>query len=335
MRSSAVLRKAFSLFLLGISSHAAPNLDFPVYVTASPNPNDYTLFANSGWDGNWYVGFNNCWIKKLPPIPPGDYARAYLGVRLGRMKTTGPVGRPPEFPSIPGSFQMAISSVAAWSAALGVNVAEGEEIPLDGSNEYAIEGTGESQWFWGEVPVEHINRKGDNYLVVWSPTPSYVQVSSAPVIAAAPGGKSADAWICKNSAGAPPAQLEKDPGTAIGYFQPALGLKLIPQGRPHPVEVHLVSWRPGTKENPKPVVTANVVGESVEKAWIEYKGTGPNWVRTGRPLWKAPYIFTFDPRPLPRGRVQLRVAAQNVWGEMGTSDGFGIEVGDVHKTGVK
>src|SRR5438552_1865059 len=77
--------------LLAILPFAMPLVaqtsDYPVFVAQIPNPNDYVLFANSGWDGNWYVGYNNGWVKKLPAVPNGNYARAYLGAKLGRMKT--------------------------------------------------------------------------------------------------------------------------------------------------------------------------------------------------------------------------------------------------------
>ena len=67
----------FLTFCIPQLNAAAP--DNPVIVEQVPNPNDYSLFANGGWDGNWYVGYNNGWIKKLPPIPTGRYAHAYLG----------------------------------------------------------------------------------------------------------------------------------------------------------------------------------------------------------------------------------------------------------------
>src|SRR5689334_20205299 len=84
--------------------------DYPVFVAQIPNPNDYTLFANSGWDGNWYVGYNNGWIKKLPPVPNGQYAHAYIGAKMGRMKILSPAGKPLEFNPVPGEIWMAIAS---------------------------------------------------------------------------------------------------------------------------------------------------------------------------------------------------------------------------------
>ena len=112
-----VLVSSFALFALRCSLPLlAASPDYPVFVAQIPNPNDYSVFANGGWDGNWYVGFNNGWIKKLPPVPKGNYARAYLGAKLGRMKSLPPTGKPPEFNPIPGEIWIGVSSTSSWSA---------------------------------------------------------------------------------------------------------------------------------------------------------------------------------------------------------------------------
>lgn len=59
---------------------------YPVIIAEVENLNDFALFATSGWDGNWYVGYNHVWVTKLPEAPEGDYAKAYLGAKLGRAK---------------------------------------------------------------------------------------------------------------------------------------------------------------------------------------------------------------------------------------------------------
>jgi hypothetical protein len=57
-----------------------------VIIAEVDNLNDFGLFATSGWDGNWYVGYNHAWATKLPAPPRGDYVKAYLGAKLGRAK---------------------------------------------------------------------------------------------------------------------------------------------------------------------------------------------------------------------------------------------------------
>ena len=69
------------------------------------------------------------------------------------MKTLPPVGRPPEFNPVPGDIWIAVSSTPSWKAAQRFKLTTTEDIPLDGSSEYAVENVGESQWFWAEVPL--------------------------------------------------------------------------------------------------------------------------------------------------------------------------------------
>src|ERR1019366_1859363 len=115
----------------------------------------------------------------------GTYVRAYVGVKLGRMKTLPPVGRPPEFSPIPGEIWIALSSTPSWTAKERMRLIATDDIPLDGNSEYATDHVGESQWFWTEVPLESIHVDGDNFVALWSPTPALLSISSSPVLAGA------------------------------------------------------------------------------------------------------------------------------------------------------
>src|SRR5206468_2135465 len=89
----------------------------PLFIADLPNPNDFGLFANGGWDGNWYIGYHTCWVQKLT-VPDGSYKRAFIGVKLGRMKNYQPPGKAPwEKKSDEGEIYMAISGTASWSRA--------------------------------------------------------------------------------------------------------------------------------------------------------------------------------------------------------------------------
>jgi hypothetical protein len=314
---------------------AAP--DAPAFVAQIPNPNDYSLFANAGWDGNWYVGYNNGWVKKLPPLPPGHYAHAYIGAKLGRMKTLPPVGRPPEFKPIPGEIWVSLAATSTWATSQRWKLTTTEDIPLDGSPEYAMENVGESEWFWTEIPIEALNFPGDNFMALWSTTPELVSVSSAPVLAAAWGGKDLNSWIIKNIKGEPPSNPAVSVASGISYFQPAMAIKLVPEGNPHPMHVRILDWQNGKPDHLKPVVTGSVEGESVERVWVEYKAsvrTGdvvrPQWTQVGRSLWKPPYAFSLDQGRLPQGKILLRLSATNIWEENAHSDPFEIEVSPIH-----
>jgi hypothetical protein len=304
---------------------------YPVFVAARTNPNDYSAFATSGWDGNWYVGSNTAWVKKISAIPAGRYKKAYIGAKLGRAKLLPPEGRPPLFKAIPGSIFVAIASTPAWSANNKYLLTTTHDIPSEGSPEYPLEITGESQWFWTQVPIADVNLQGDNYAAIWSDTPGFTSVSSAPVIAAAVGGTDTGTWIINSLKGELPEKPVNPPGTAITFFQPAIAMKLIPAEAPTTApKIRLISWTPGTTAVPRPVITASIEGDSIERAWVEYvpahsKVSAP-WEPVGRPLWKAPFIFSVAQEELPPGPVRLRIAAVNVWEVTGISDSFSIEV---------
>ena len=310
----------------------AANSDFPVYLTQLPNLNDYSLFANGGWDGNWYVGYDTCWIKKVPRIPPGHYARAFIGARVGRMKTMSGGPKPWDKKALPGSLYMAISSTTGWTAAQVHPLAETRDIPTEGDAENALETIGESRWFWVEIPLSQINLSGDNFLALGMSTPGFVSVSSGPVLAAGWGGKDINTWLVKGLHGAPPVPGAKADISGLSYFQPALALKLIPEGPPHPLEVTVLGWTPGSPDHLKPVVTARVKGDSVERVWLEYSPVGKQtWTRIGRFQWSSPFIFSIEQAELPHGRVHLRAAAANLWEETYASAPFTVEVSAIPK----
>ena len=58
----------------------------PSYRSQAGDMSRYYLYADGGFHADWYVGFNNCWIIKLPPIDTAGYARSFIGARLGRAK---------------------------------------------------------------------------------------------------------------------------------------------------------------------------------------------------------------------------------------------------------
>jgi hypothetical protein len=243
------------------------------------------------------------------------------------------VGRPPEFSPVPGDIWIALASTPSWKTAQRFKLTTTDDIPLDGSPEYALENTGESQWFWTEVPMAAVNLSGDNYLALWSSTPALISVSSAPVLAAAWGGKEINTWLGKDVKGEPPADAKKALASSVSYFQPAIALKLIPAGNPHPLQVRVVSWQNGSADHAKPVITASAAGESIERVWVErnaqvHRGDVARgmWLQVGRSLWKAPYIFSLDQGKLPTGKVLLRMSVSNIWQETAYSEPFEIDV---------
>ena len=88
----------------------------PTIISLSPNLHDYERFANGGPDANWYVGFNNAWIVKLPPAPRGNFERAFIGAKIGRAKTRPAPDKPWLRETIAGKIYMGVSQTPSWTS---------------------------------------------------------------------------------------------------------------------------------------------------------------------------------------------------------------------------
>src|SRR5271154_1228251 len=157
----------------------------PTFVTLAPTVHDYTRFADGGPDANWYVGFNNAWIVKLPPAPAGEFQHAFIGARIGRAKTRANPEKPWIREIIPGKVYMGISKTPSWNSEQSFFLAETEDIPADADPQARVDGVGAAEWLWAEVPTSMVSFTASNYLIVWSPSNYFTQASSAPILAAA------------------------------------------------------------------------------------------------------------------------------------------------------
>ena len=92
--------------------------------------------------------------------------------------------------------------------------------------------------------------------------------------------------------------------------------------------VRVADWKPGTPDHLKPTIIADVRGDGIEKVWVEY-GKDKTWTKIGRPLWQPPYHLTLEQGLLPKGKIQLRIVASNVWEERSESQPFTIEVAPI------
>lgn len=320
--------------------------DIPAFLADLPNPNDFSLFANGGWDGNWYVGFNTCWMQKISvpaneniqrtggeALRVGGSLRAFIGAKLGRMKSFQPPGKAPwERKSVPGEIYMAISSTPSWNRAQSYFLTSTEEIPLEPDGEVTFEGVGESKWFWTEIPLKLVNLKGDNYLALWSPTEKLNSVSSAPILAAGWGTKEVDSWVSHEIKGFPPTDPAKAVSTPITVFEPAIALKLVPtqnsaESKPKVKIAKIEDGKARGKSPPAKVIWSSVEGVSIERAWIEISTDAKKWNRSGRPVWNAPFCFTLKTEEVPigkDGKTWVRVGAANQLENVGVSEPVNI-----------
>jgi hypothetical protein len=313
----------FDQFLARQASAPAPVL--PVLVALSPDLHSFRAFADGGWDGNWYVGFNTCWIVKLPPAPAGSYARAFIGARLGRAKTRPrPGGAPWDRDPIPGKIDIAISSIPAFPPAQSFFLVDTSDIPREPDYENPSLGVGHGEWFWTEIPVKLVNFEGPNYLAVWSITESLVSTSSAPILGAALDTKPAKeprAWLNSSIQGVPPRELGAPVGVPVSFYLPSLVIKLVPANGAR-VLVRAFSASPvdGGLD-----VRFSVNGENVAMGWVEASADGQGWERVSGLLHDPPFSFTiptarFGKAYAQSGTLFLRGAAEDVLGTLGQGE---------------
>lgn len=308
---------AYGLFTAEIF---AQNTRGPVYVSKMPLTH-YSLFANGGWDGNWFVGYNQGWIEKLTlNHKKEDFSKAYIGAKLGRMKSLPKAGRPSWIrEAIKSEIFVAVSKEPRWSADSYRLLTKTDDIPLAYDYENALEDTGEARWYWTEIPLDSLNFAGDNYAILWSPDEFLTSVSSAPILAAAWGDKNVDSWITTEISGNPKNLKDDSQKTPITIFEPAIALKLIPKNVKNEIMIEITAIndiinKPGFKN-----IQAVINGVQIERAYLELSSDGKTWNKISKILYGPPYFFTFDPEKAPEGKILIRVAAVDVWENVGYS----------------
>jgi hypothetical protein len=298
----------------------AKKMPLPVYLAELSNINDYTLFANSGWDGNWYAGFNVCWMEEFPSPPPGKYSRVFVGAKLGRMKTRPMPGRPVwEKEPIPGDLYISLSSTCSWKSYQRYFLTSSKDIPLEGDPENALENAGESRWFWAEVPLKAVNFSKPNFAALFSPTEYFVSTSSSPALAGGWGSQKINSWMNNDVKGYPPIDPSTALKTPITVFEPAIAMKLIPEGCQQNIGVVISEVKDGRAGTSNKTIIANITGDEIAKAWLEVSPDGKTWEKHGRYVYTPPYIITLKADSLPEGKIKVRFAASDVWENAGFS----------------
>lgn len=291
----------------------------PTYLALAPNINDFTRFADGGSDANWYVGYNNAWIVKLPAAPPGDFNRAYIGAKLGRAKTRPSPNRPWVREPIQGKIYMAVSPTPAFNAKQTFFLTDASDIPAEPDPSASVDGIGASEWLWAEVPMDKISSTGPNYLIVWAATEYFQTASSSPILAAASVDSSmpreTSAWNNRAISGVPPRKGSNALQTAINNISPALAVKLVPAVTSEVTVADITARSLGNRY----VVEFSAGGENISEAWVETSQDQLDWTRTGRIMRKPPFIFSLPAAKLPPAASFVRGVARDICGNSGHS----------------
>ena len=283
---------------------ASPKQLTPSYLSAEKNLASFYLYADGGFHADWYVGYNNCWIAKLPPAPGLNYAKAYIGAKLGRAKTNSwPLAW--DKAPIPGKLYMAVNQQPDFTSDNMYFLTDSGDLPLEPLPNDYLDAVDSSRWFWAEVPLSRISAESPNYLAIWSSSRYFTAASSAPIIAAALSeSQEPDAWVNHSIKGNPPSG-ENVLETPITGLRPALVIKLVPQNEYHVYIKGLVAEM--TDENI--TLSFSAIGEDVRAAWLETSYDKFEWQRATRLMFRAPYFWTLRRDEISKNMFYLRAAA--------------------------
>jgi len=310
---------------------SAEDIYYPTYITGSGVPlNEYTLFANSGWDGNWYVGSNMCWIKKFDKtLLPNKklYSRFFIGVKLGRAKTQPKPASPPwEKDYIDGNIYVGISSTPSWRADQRYFLCKVSEIPTEGDWENAITTTGESRWFYTEIPIEKVNFEEDIWVCVYSNTEYLNSASSAPILAGAwreRPQKSFNVWLNNEINCSPPIDPSTSLKTQIRAFDPAIIIKLVPVGAETiPVNIQVVSIQEGRGQDDEKIFYIKSLTPDIERVFMEISQDNKEYKRLSKYLYSPPYVFNLSIPMVPKDisdDFYIRFTAEDIFGNKGST----------------
>jgi hypothetical protein len=276
----------------------------PVYHSLEKNLGNYYLYADGGFNADWYVGYNNCWVVKLPPVAAGAYARAYIGAKLGRSKIMSwPMSwdtRP-----IPGKVYLALNSEPTFNSDHTYFLVDAADIPREPLPNDYLDGVDSARWFWTEVPLSKLSAEKPNYMALWSSSRYFTGTSSSPIVAAAKSESTEeDVWLSRSIKGNPPSG-DGVFDIPVSGIKPAIAVKLVPANE------YKVFIKGFAAELDAQNITASfaVIGEDIRAAWLELSYDKFDWQRVTRYMFRAPYFWTFGRDELTREMFYLRAAA--------------------------
>ncbi|HBA61272.1 MAG TPA: hypothetical protein DCZ92_10745 [Elusimicrobia bacterium] len=276
----------------------------PSYIAAESNLGKYYLYADGGFNADWYVGYNNCWVIKLPPVAAGAYAKAFIGAKLGRAKIMSwPMSWDPA--PIPGKIYLAINNAPSFNSDHTYFLVDAADLPREPLPNDYLDGVDSARWLWTEIPLSRISSEKPNYMALWSSSRYFVSSSSAPIIAAAKSDSTEDdVWLSRSIRGNPPSG-DSAFEIPISGIKPAIAIKLVPANE-YKVFIKGFSAEVGPDDI---MVSFAAIGEDIRAAWLEVSYDKFDWQRVTRYLFKAPYFWSFGRDEISKEMFYLRAAA--------------------------
>lgn len=296
------------------SSFPAPKSFVPEYVSQVRDMSKFYLYANGGFHADWYIGYNNSWIVKLPPVEADSYSKVFVGAKIGRAKTKS-------YPNswdkdvIPGKIYMGVSQAPSFTTDNMYFLIDSEDLPREPLPGDYLKGINSAKWFWAEIPFSAVSKDEPNYIALWSSSVHFKSSSSSPVVAAAlSDDKSENVWINRSIMGSPPFG-ENTLETPINGVKPAIALKLVPKNA---YKVIIKGFRAEIGQE-EMIVSFSAIGEDVHSVWLELSYDKFDWQRITGLMFDSPYYFTFRNGELSKDMFYLRAVGADSLGNIGYS----------------
>lgn len=304
------------ILILLTSPVLSQKYEFPPvkYVSLVEGLDNYYLYANGGFHADWYVGYNNAWIVKLPPVDKTGYKEAYIGVKLGRAKNKS---YPDSYDLNPIYSKIFVSiSNSPYFKSDNYVITTTDEIPMEPLENESLKWIDSSKWFWVKIPLNKISEKENNYIAVWAQSKELTSSLKAPIIAAAKfndGEK--NVWVNHSIKGALPPN-ENILEMPVSGIKPAIVLKLIPE---NDYQVIIKNFRKKETEDSF-IFDFVAIGGNITKAWLEISIDRIEWRKFSRYIYNSPFFITVNKNDFPKDIFYIRACASDIYENKGCSN---------------
>ncbi len=290
------------------------------YVSLIKDISEYYLYANGGFDADWYIGYNNAWIINLGPIDTTGFKKAYIGVKLGRAKNKS-YPKSDDIEPFEGRIMISISQSPVFPSYSYV-LCELKDIPMEPIESESLKKVDSSKWFWTEIPLNKISSVKDNYIAVWANAKELTSSAKSPIIAAGYLDDGIEnVWINHSIRGSMPSN-ETACEMAVSGIKPAIVIKLVPEND-YKVVIKNFDY---FKEGEKMIFSWNAIGTDIYKSWIEISYDRLEWKPFTNYLYSPPYFISYRVDDLPKDIFYLRSCAQDVFENVGCSSHISINL---------
>lgn len=290
-----------------LSSQETKTYKFPPvkYVSIVSDLNKYYLYANGGYHADWYVGYNNAWIVKLPPVDTSGYVKAFVGAKLGRAKNLSYPNSKNLKPRESKIF-VSISNSPKFSSKAYV-LCDNADIPFEPLEDESIEGVDSSKWFWTEISIKSISNESDNYIALWAESRDLKDSMSSPIIAAAYlKDNQENVWVNPSIRGSV-FNVDNLLEIPISNIKPAVVIKLIPE---NDYKVIIKNFNIQRDKN-EYFFNWTVISADTQKSWLEISYDRIKWNRFSKYLFMAPFSYSFSIKELPNDLFYVRACASD------------------------